>query len=417
MNNNCLNILDAILACDYLVKNRDLIISIFYDTFFNRKSQIFVTIKYNKVTDSFDKILVVKFPVSVSLQGNNYEVSILTYFPKLFPAEAPLFYIERTEPIGVNVQSKILNNKTLQVITPGITRWSLNNSNSNVNEIINEITKEFNLIFPVYKLDKNSKTIDYGEECRLINDNLQIVSFDAVSKIDTKINKSPRKEEKIEKIEKIDISSNLHSFDDFNFSNISNKIPQKDNYFNNSLNNNNTNSSTLFNDEKIKTIYKQALFNKLKSKILNERRKLKQEEKILNTYKSTFLGNTSTSINCNGLKEFASMKEQIISSIHSKNQDLVLQAQKIKTYINSISSLLSQDKIDYRKFITIDHLHNETLHLICKVCVLEDLLVIIKKGFEKKIFDLSQTLKLIRSFTKEIMIIKYCINRNLKKDS
>jgi hypothetical protein len=226
--NNSLNILDAIVSCDYLMKNRDLIISIFFDTFSTGKSEIFITIKFNKATDKFEKILVVRFPINVSLQGNKYEVSMLTYFPKLFPAEAPQFYIERTEPIGVNSQCKIVNNKTLQIITPGITRWSVNNAN--VNEIINEIAKDFNLNFPVYKLYKNSKTIDYGEDCRLINDNLQKVSFDAESKLDL---------EKKELFQKHQTNTNnqinFHSFDDMRISNNDlnkNKIQNYNNPYN-----------------------------------------------------------------------------------------------------------------------------------------------------------------------------------------
>ena len=411
MNEICLNILDAIVSCDYLVNNRDLIISIFFDTFQTRDCQIYLTIRYNASSDKFEKILVVRMAFQINFKGNKYDVSTLIYFPRLFPAEVPQFFIEKTEPIGVNQESKIVDKKTLRINTPTMNLWNINNTN--INKIFEEISKEFHLTFPVYKLDKNTKSIDYGEDCLLFKENLQKVTFDAKSKMEFE---NPFIDNSYSFNNNSD-NSHLISLNEFKPNNFDNSIPINSNIYANSQINSNINSyinkdseiDTIMTDEKVKQLYTQTLMNKIKSKAISSYKLRKEEERILNNFKASY------NKEIEDIKDFVSKKESIIKIIHDRNSEIVMKAEEIKRSIENINLFLNNDKLDLTKIATCEK-NKESLDLICKLAVVEEILIIIKKAFEKKIIDLNESICHVRRLTKEILVIKYCISRNLDKN-
>lgn len=421
MNQSCLNILDAIVSCDYLIKNRDIIISIFYDTFHSRNCEIYVTMRYSKLTDKFEKILVVKLILAILFRGNKYDVSMLIYFPKMFPAEAPEFFIEKNEPIGVNNQCKIVDNRNLRIVTSEMSQWSLNNTN--INNILDQILKEFSTTFPVYKLDKKTKSIDYGEDCILFKDNLQNVSFEASSQLDLENRNSPAYDKnaydlKNHPFEIFNQSNNyLISYDDSK-QNISNNISNPSTNSNSVFINNNkpninqsniSESSGLMSEKKIKEIYIQTVVNKLKTKVLSEYNLKKEEGKILNNFKSSY------NDEINEIKDFLSKKDSILNTIKERSSELIYKANEVNEALQKLNAFIDQGNFDYTQIITIDN-NKETLELISKLAVLEEMTNIVKKAFEKKIFDLNESINYIRRLTKEIFILKYCIIRNLDKN-
>ena len=192
---DAINILDGVMQCDFVSTNKDHIISIMFDLFMDKKCLIYICNRFNKKVRQNEKILLIRYIISVNLNGKEYDVPILIYLPRLFPSEAPEIYIERADEIGVNPKSANVDKSCLKICVPNINNWNM--STSNLAQVLNEILIDFTNIFPVYRLAQSERgKYNYGEDCMIPKSNIQLISFDAPSKqevsIDDKINNQPQ---------------------------------------------------------------------------------------------------------------------------------------------------------------------------------------------------------------------------------
>jgi hypothetical protein len=378
-----INILDAVVSCDYPVSNRDLIISIFYDCFMGKKCNMFMTYKLNQNTGNYEKVLVVRYFISIMLNTRVYEVPVLIYFPKMFPAEPPEIYVERNEEIAVNPKSGVVDRGTLRIYISSLRHWNM--GNSNLNDIFLELSTEFSKCFPVYRLEKKDYgKVNYGENCVLMKDNTQVVTFDAPSRLD-KFHLSNYTHNRSS-------SQPLISLDDLH-----RPKPQE-----NIINKFSNEKLPTYSDDQIKRIYINEMVNTIFPKIKAEKNKLKIQQEQLNTFKSEFQNRIEK------VKSLAERKDEIINRISTLSQGLQAQVEDLKNYIQMNSQLdFSSNLENLDKFLNISD--PEVIKAVSTECVLEDMLLLIKKAFEKKIpgFDLNYTIKLIRKFSRELYTIKF----------
>jgi hypothetical protein len=389
MNATGINIMDAVLECDYLNNNKDYIISIFFDIFMGKKCNMFIITRYSEKTLKYEKILVVRWSISVTLNGKNYDIPILVYLPKLFPAEAPEIYIEKTDEVGVNQRSQYVDKTTLRIYVPTIKNWNM--STSSLSNVLGEIYEEFFKIFPVYKLDiRDRGKYNYGNNCFLNPDCLQNVSFDAPSKSDQNSNKNP---------------DNLGYINDSNSANY--KKP------NNNIILNQLNEIDLrlfgshavkkpqvpsFSNDQIKKIYINEIISATVPKIKREITKFRSDENKLKNYQREY------SQQIQQIKQLADKKDSILNTIQGLSADAQDQVVMLKYYIESnLSKELSKDNID--NFIKISN--PDKIKIVTSEAVLEDFLFYIKKGYEKKIFNFQDTIKMTRNYSRELFMIKY----------
>ncbi len=385
-----MNILDAIVACDYLINSRDQIISIFYDAFMGKKSNIFITFKFNPNSQNFEKILVVRYFISIMLNTRVYEVPVLIYFPKMFPAEAPEIYVEKNEEIGVNPKSTIVDRTNLRVHIASLRNWNM--ANSNLNSVFIELSTEFSKCFPVYRLEaKEHGKSNYGENCILLKDNLQSVNFDAPSRLDkhhfSNYNHNRGNSQPLISLDE------FNNYSGKNVKNVNNSNPQFE-----------IQSEKLptYSDDQLKRIYIKEMVSSIFPKVKSEQNNLKSHEDKLNAFKSECLSKIEK------VKNLAERKEEITNKISTLSHGIQMQVQDLQNYINLNSQLdFSMNLENLDKFLSISDA--DILKTVSAECVLEDLLVIIKKAFEKRIpgFDLNYTIKLIRKFSREIYTIKF----------
>lgn len=389
-----INILDAIVSCDYPVSNRDLIISIFYDCFMGKKCNMFITYKINPNTANYEKILVVRYFISIMLNTRVYDVPVLIYFSKMFPAEGPEIYIERNEEIAVNPKSGVVDRGTLRVYVSSLRHWNM--GSSNLNDTFQELSTEFSKCFPVYRLEKKDYgKVSYGDNCVIKVDNSQVVTFDAPSRLD-------KFQQSYQGHQSNNVNSNTFSQPSQPLISLDDLHRQKPSIGQNIINNLSNEKLPTFTDDQIKRIYINEMVNSIFPKIKAEKNKLKNQEEQIKNYKYEFQNRIEK------VKSLAERKNEIINRISTLSQGLETQVEDLKNYIQMNSSLeFSSNLENLDKFLIISD--PELIKVVSAESVLEDMLVLIKKAFEKKIpgFDLDYTIKLIRKFSRELYTIKF----------
>jgi hypothetical protein len=361
-----LNILDAIISCDYLINNRDYIISLFYDYFMSKNVSMYITMKLNSQTLCYEKILVVRLIIKVQLQPKFYDVPILIYLPKMFPGEPPEMFIESNGEIGVNIRNICIDKNTMKIKVTGLTKW---NSSSNISNVVNEIIDEFTKIFPVYKLDiKDKGKFNYGENCKLNYENLQHVTFDASSKVEK------------------NTLSNLIDLNDLNFKINNQPVIVKPFVKIN------------FTDDQIKQIYINELKSILIPKIKFERKKLQSHEEKLLNYGKLFTKRIDQT------KSLADRKDDVINKIQSLSSNIRDEMIVYKNYIE-LNSQLNLNFQNIEKLVYVSD--TPLIKTIAAEAVLEDYLFYVKKAYEKKVFNFQDTIKIIRNHSREMYNLKF----------
>jgi len=394
MNSSPINIIDSILTCDYLDKNKDYVISLFYDIFMDKKCDINEIRRFNYKMNKYEKILVIRWIISVMLKEKNYDVPILIYLPRMFPDEAPEIFIEKTDEIGVNPKATSVDKSTLRILVPLLTNW--NSSNVNIYNVLNQIQLEFHKFFPIFKLDVRERgKYFYGDNCTLNPELIRKVSFEANSQVDSRRPVS-------------------RTFDNFNQDKNLNKnvINPKNAYDPNVFNQIEffpkpaVNSIVYHSEEQIKKILINELASTMVPKIKMEFNKLKNDEQKMLTYQEEF------SQQIEQVRTLAEKKDEILSRIKNLSSGIQDQIVMIKYYLEANSRKdMNSDKVD--NFIKISNPNK--LKIIISEAVIEDYLFYIKKGYEKKVFNFSETIKLIRQHSRELFFIKYMKERNIDK--
>lgn len=386
-----LNIMDAILQCDYTSSNKDIITLIIYDTFLGvNKVHMYMLDKYNYKTAKFEKLIVVKCIITSQVNTKIYEIPILMYFPRLFPAEPPEVYIERNDEIGINPKSQLCVDKnSFRVKVPSILSWNM--MKSTVAGLIKDLYKEFNSVFPVYKLDLNERgKHKVSEECVLKHDFLTPISFDAplYSENEKLANQF------IQNNHNINPMNQQHHIN--NQPKVNNPQPQPQPQ---------PNQIPMFSDEQIKKIYLNELIHKLKDPIIDTKTQLYIIEDELQISKNNFIKEI------NEIQSLSEKKDDIIKAINKLSNEVQEQIDYNKSYIQ-LNNVSNEDNKNFDNLIKISD--EQLLKVICAEATLEDFLFYIRKGFEKNIFTFQETMKLIRTYSRELFRIKY-IRQKLTK--
>jgi len=392
MNSIPLNIMDAILSCDYPDMNKDYITSIFFDIFMEKKCIIYMTPRYNFKLSKYEKILVVRWIISVILQNISYDIPILIYIPRMFPEVPPEIFIEKKDEIGVNPQASYVDKNTLKVAVPLLITW--NSSNSSIVNVLNQIRIEFSKFFPIFKLDASERgKHNYGENCVLKVENLKRVSFDSPSVMDKNRPRSPI-------LKKLDLT-NSNSINTSNISKDQNIFQHIDFYPRQSGPQNSS-----YSDDHIRNNLVNELAYKMIPKLKMEMCKLRADEAKMKIYEKDL------SQQIVQLKSLTEKKDEILNRIKSLSTGFEDQILMMKYYIEANSCKdINKDKIE--NFVKISN--PEKLKLITLEAVSEDYMFHIKKAYEKKIFTFPDTIKMIRSHSRELFSIKYVKDKNKEK--
>ena len=355
---------------DYLITS---IIQIMNYPYVKSKSQ------YKAKMINKDKIIVVKIHLDVPFHKNNYAVPILVFFPILIPLEPPKIYIELSKDSAINPKVKDIEIKTGKIITPLLRMWE---QNTNFNNILNEIRNSFCNIFPVYKNKKNNNSSNTNNNCINSNNSNNIININnnAVFNI-------------INNNDSGDIFANIAKIFDNNF---------LDN--NNSINNNKILNEK--NNSVIKNILVEEVFDKISSKLISEYKKLNQQNKTLNNYKNQF-----RTENEKMMKYFTKKKDienKCAKDLFHLNSEIKKFSEENKT--KEVNKITEENCLNYIKVE-----NPEVIKSIANDVNYEELLVIIKKGFEKKSISFEEAIMSIRNISRDLFINKALTEKRIKK--
>ena len=355
---------------DYLITS---IIQIMNYPYVKSKSQ------YKAKMINKDKIIVVKIHLDIPFHKNNYDVPILVFFPILIPLEPPKIYIELSKDSAINPKVKDIEIKTGKIITPLLRMWE---QNTNFNNILNEIRNSFCNIFPVYKNKKNNNSSNTNNNCINSNNSNNIININnnAVFNIINNNNSG-------------DIFANIAKIFDNNF---------LDN--NNSINNNKILNEK--NSSVIKNILVEEVFDKISSKLISEYKKLNQQNKTLNNYKNQF-----RTENEKMMKYFTKKKDienKCAKDLFHLNSEIKKFSEENKT--KEVNKITEENCLNYIKVE-----NPEVIKSIANDVNYEELLVIIKKGFEKKSISFEEAIMSIRNISRDLFINKALTEKRIKK--
>lgn len=357
-----------------------------------------------------EKLIVVRCPLDVPFNGRNYEVPIIICFTKLIPLEHPKIFLEVAQGSAINPKSKEVDFNSRKIMTSSLRSWS---KSSNMTIILNEIINSFSKTFPIYKEKHKTNHNNYSNQSSLgqnlntinINDNSPLNFVNNNKNIN---NNSPHKNDPYEHISSIftqNLMNNQYN-EGFNFANTF-----QNNNSNNLMNMNfqniqNKNTNNNLDPNKIKNILVEAVYDKISSKLIGEYKKLSQQNKTLNNYKKQFI-NESVKM------EKYIIKRQDISNECTKNlYNLNNEIKKYNEYIKreKNNKITEKNCLEYIKVGSPN-----VLKAIANEISYEELIIMIKKGFEKKKISFKEAISSTRDASRELFISKVIREKGLKK--
>ena len=363
---------------DYLIKS---IIQIMNYPYVKSKPQ------YKVKTINKEKMIAIKIELDIPFNKKNYEVPIVVFFPNLIPLEPPKIFLEVSKGSAINPKIKDVDIKTRKIITPILRTWEQKTSFVN---ILNEIRNSFSNIFPIYKIKKNNNNTNNN-----VNNNTININNNAVFNIMNNNNNNQN-----------DPFANIASIFNENFMN-NIKYNNNNNFQNINLNIKNNNEMIYGKENLVKKILVEEVFDKISSKLISEYKKLNQQNKTLNHYKNQFRNENEK------MEKYFLKKKEIINKC---NKDLANLNNEIKKY--SEYNKKKRESIKITENNCLDFINIESpgvIKAISNEINYEELIIMIKKGFEKKTISFKEAIMSTREASRNLFVSKIITEKGLKK--
>ena len=382
--------------------------------------------EYKIKTINQEKMIAVRCPMEITYNKKNYEVPIVIFFSKFIPLQPPRIYLEVAKGSAINPKIKDVDIQTRKIMVPSLLSW---NSSSNFIAILNEIKASFSKIFPIYKLKKNSlneaeysrptinltnnNTNDSIQTANTININNNAV-FNFVS--NNNINNTSPNIDPFANIASIfteNFIDNNNNNSGFNFAFNNNNGFQTINNTNQNININfNSNMNNIFNPNKfnqnekaIKNILVEAVLDKISSKLIVEYKKLNQQNKTLNNYKNQYKYTNDK------MEKYISKKQEITNECTKNLFHLNNDIKKYNEYIQNKKDdkITDQNCLEYIKVES-----PQVIRAIANEINYEELIIMIKKGFEKKKITFEEAILSTRNAARDLFVSKIIRQKGLK---
>ena len=391
------------------------------------------TPQYKIKTINQEKIIAVRCPMEIPFNKKEYEIPIVIFFSKFIPLEPPKILLEVSKGSAINPKTKIVDINTRKITTPSLLAW---NQSSNIIVILNEIKASFSSVFPIYKVKRSSVESNSRPTLNTINNqnrtngninNNEIFNFvNNNNNIKTSPNNDPFAN--IASLFSDNFMNNRNNGTVYNISRNNNGIPninninnimniKTQNNQNMNININNYTNIKMFNnqninmnqiyekDNKIKDILIESVFDKISSKLISEYKKLNQQNKTLNNYKNQFKSESDK------IQKYVSKKQDISNECTKYLYYLNNEIKKTNEYINKNKDKKVTDQ-NCLEFVKIES--PQVLRAIANEINYEELIIMIKKGFEKKKVTLEEAIPSLRNTARELFISKYIREKGLK---
>ena len=360
ISNESLKIEEALSKSSYPKYNKDFIKNFLINNYYNHKNaKIYLTL------NDKEKIFVIEYNLPISFNYRIYNVFILVYLPLLYPDYPPEFYIGKRGNIGINqnYENGRINPKDLSINLSSFINFDP--ERNNIEEIISKIKEEFNNEFPVYKNNGGSNNL-LGK-C--------ILDKKLVSEIivDNKAFQNNDKE-----------TFNKNMFDDIN-----------------------EDKNKEFNDKTFLDFMRNQVKDIIKAKYIDLDDKFQIKKKYNDLFvikdavrnkKEKNILNKDINIMKQELENLKKIKEQYImieNNLKYENEKILNDKRSIFERINEVIKIKDEKELEY----------------ISKKKAIEDYLLYLKKGYERKIVSFDDMINQTRILSRELFNIDYIIKK------
>ena len=360
ISNESLKIEEALSKSSYPKYNKDFIKNFLINNYYNHKNaKIYLTL------NDKEKIFVIEYNLPISFNYRIYNVFILVYLPLLYPDYPPEFYIGKRGNMGINqnYENGRINSRDLRINLSSFIDFDP--ERNNIEEIINKIKEEFNNEFPVYKNNRDSNNI-LGK-CNL---DKKLVSEII---IDNKAFWNNDKER-----------FNKNMFDDIN-----------------------EDKNKEFNDKTFLDFMRNQVKDIIKAKYMDLDDKFQIKKKYNDLFvikdavrnkKEKNILNKDINIMKQELENLKKIKEQYImmeNNLKYENDKILNDKRSIFERINEVIKIKDEKELEY----------------ISKKKAIEDYLLYLKKGYERKIVSFDDMINQTRILSRELFNIDYIIKK------
>ncbi len=435
-----MNINQAINLCGYDETIKKDFVNFLQNNYSNDKTKLFLFTR----NENAQKLFIMQIQIPSTFDGQIYDISVLCYFPRNFPNSPPELYFEKINSVKINPKCTFyVNEENLNIKYELFFNWE--NSFDSFLNLIEEIKHQFSFCFPIFNLPDGDEKEITGD-CILPIDSIEEVIIEKPVVKEEVINPNHNLNENYDPNQNynpndFDINNfnpqnqpNYNNNNNFNpqnqpnyNNNNNNYIPQSQrnpnlnlqnqNNFNQNINNNNfnniqnpnfnnpylnqqNNNNQMQNIPQIQIDEKLAKKNLIKKIIKNILPKVRNQYFNIGiiTNKIETLQN-ELKAKLNKLNELDSKAEQLNDTVNSLQKELINYAFQMP------------EKIDLSDLSNLDNLltiQNKDKYIrYAKENSLEELLLLIKKAFEKQIIDIKTASMLIRIHSRFIFYLKY----------
>ena len=395
-----LEIYFAISQSNYNTVLQNDFITFLRQNFSNNKSKLYLFSRNPKAP----KLFLLQTFLPAAFQGNTYDISILCYFPSNFPSIPPEIYLEKIGKIKINPQCTFyISDDTLKINFELFYKW--NGKFTDLLGLFEELKHQFSFAFPIFNLPDSSEEINSITGDCILQQNLTAeIDLPPLPQIQIQnpYNNNnmvvPNKEEIV-----------IHRHNNSTYSNDFVNIPSP-----------NTNSVSPSRQVRVQSVPKSEIPVTVVKPVQPEL-KLDEEvvkfnltqlviKNILPKIKREIRANFSTTLRLENVKSSINKKIEKLSNIEKKNEELIVTVQKMQKDLDNYNIPLP-GKYDLTNLSNLDSLLNipfkTTYEFQSREKSLDELILLIKKSYEKGTIDFALAIKLIRMNSRNLFFIKY----------
>lgn len=401
MQMQTIELFKAMAITEYDVNTKKDFLNYLRKHFNNQKSKLFL---FSRRANSPQTILIdLKLPGV--FQSQTYDVNLLIYFPVHFPNSPPEIYLRNMGNLKINPQCAFyILEETLKINFELFFQWR--NQIDDLASLLTELKHQFSFAFPVFNIN-NSSAKQFSGDCVFpMNSVMEIIMPSSAPSND---------------ITNINISSIEPKQSQQQQSIVSNNNP----YTNINSSNPNYISNIQFDQSNImksKTMQNVSVNNLSISKETEERAKKKLIIQLILQFKGKIRDrankNKKAYLDLKYLKNSFEKKINQLNLIENNKQELNGTIQNLEKEVSDYDLPVLPDRIDTTDLSQLDNLFdfNKTMFsTIAKESALEELLSIIKKGFEKEAIDFPTAVKQYRIHSRLLFLMKKSQEINIKK--